>query len=116
MGSRSFEFYMMEKIFNRRCRSNKFRRWNFILEDLSYAKERFGLVNYSFLLLVISDLENNNLNSLKSRLKDLDSSIILETVDEIKSRAANVLKSFHLNLIIISMISVLIAFLWFPIQ
>lgn len=111
MGSRSFEFlYDGKKYSIEDAGVINSEGGIFILEDLSYAKERFGLVNYSFLLLVISDLENNNLNSLKSRLKDLDSSIILETVDEIKSRAANVLKSFHLNLIIISMISVLIAF------
>ncbi len=82
----------------------------FILEDLSYAKERFGAVNYSFLLLVIPDSNSDNLTRLKSKIHSIYPSLDIETADEIKARAANVLKSFHLNLIIISMISVLIAF------
>jgi putative ABC transport system permease protein len=82
----------------------------FILEDLTFAKERFGAVNYSFLLFIMPTLNSNNLTLLKSRLHLLHPSLDIETVDEIRARAANVLKSFHLNLIIISMISVLIAF------
>ena len=82
----------------------------FILEDLPFAKERFGLVNYSFLLFVIPDLNQKNLTVIKSKLSQIHSSLDMETADEIRARAANVLKSFHLNLIIISMISVLIAF------
>ena len=82
----------------------------FILEDLSFTKERFGSVNYSFLLLVIPDLNKENLAILKSKVSLHYPLFDIETAEEIRSRAANVLKSFHLNLIIISMISVLIAF------
>lgn len=82
----------------------------FILEDLPFAKERFGLINYGFLLFIIPDLRQENLALFKSKLQQINASLELETADEIKQRAANVLKSFHLNLIIISMISVLIAF------
>ena len=82
----------------------------FILEDLSFAKERFGLNNYSFLLLATNHLNAEDLGVLKSKLSAIDTSLNMETAEEIRARAANVLKSFHLNLIIISMISVLIAF------
>ena len=111
MGSRSFDFLFEGKKYSvKDAEVLNSDGGIFILEDLSYAKERFGLANYSFLLLVISDNETKNLITLKSILSEIDNSIIIETVEEIKSRAANVLKSFHLNLIIISMISVLIAF------
>jgi putative ABC transport system permease protein len=111
MGSRSFDFLFEGKKYSvKDAEVLNSEGGIFILEDLSYAKERFGLANYSFLLLVISNNETKNLITFKSFLSEIDNSIIIETVEEIKARAANVLKSFHLNLIIISMISVLIAF------
>lgn len=82
----------------------------FILEDLSFTKERFGRINYSFLLLSIPDLNQKNLALLKSKVNLYYPLFDIETSEEIRARATNVLKSFHLNLIIISMISVLIAF------
>ncbi|MDX1957148.1 MAG: FtsX-like permease family protein [Leptospiraceae bacterium] len=82
----------------------------FLLEDISVTKERFGEnIPYSYLLLN-ANTDENSLKVLKEELKKIDSSLELETKDEIIKRASSALKSFHLNLVIISMISVLIAF------
>jgi len=82
----------------------------FILEDVEDVKERLSQTYYDSILLSISNTTNENLSILKTSLSSYNKNFQLETSEEVKNRASNVLKSFHLNLIIISMISVLIAF------
>lgn len=81
----------------------------FILEDIEIAKSRLKENKYSFLLLNYKSETENNL-ILTNELKNKNLNISLETIEDIKVRSANALKSLNLNLLIISLISILIAF------
>ncbi len=84
---------------------------NFIVEDLSLAEERFGEEIFRFdYLLIHSEVDEKQIQSLKDYLFTLDSGLGVETPQEIQERAGSALKSYNLNLVIISMISVIIAF------
>jgi putative ABC transport system permease protein len=84
---------------------------NFILEDLSLVEKRFGEENFKFdYLLINSEVKENQLQALKDFLTSLDKGLGVETPGEIQERAGSALKSYNLNLVIISMISVIIAF------
>jgi putative ABC transport system permease protein len=78
----------------------------YIIEDLETAQEKLNRYNFTYLLLKFESNEEN-LKSLKNFAKD---KYEIETIEDIKLRSANALKSFHMNLIIISLISILIAF------
>ena len=82
---------------------------NYIIEDLSMAEERFGKISYNY-LLIEGVTDSNKIENFKSILKQIDPGLNLETPAEISERAGSALKSYNLNLLIISMISVLIAF------
>ena len=83
---------------------------NFIIEDISKAKERFGEnIKYTY-LLIEGETDANKIQILRDYLYTLDKGLSIETPEEIKDRAGSALKSYNLNLVIISMISVLIAF------
>ena len=83
---------------------------NFIIEDISKAKERFGEnINYTY-LLIEGETDANKIQELRDYLNSLDKGLSIETPEEIRDRAGSALKSYNLNLVIISMISVLIAF------
>ncbi len=77
----------------------------FIIEDLFYLKKRLGIKNYSFLLLNYEPSIKTDI-FLKKEFEKLD----FETRAEVQNRSSSALKSFHLNLIIISLVSILIAF------
>ena len=81
----------------------------FLIEDIETSRRRLKESEYSFLLLDYDIQTEQNL-LLISELKKDNLNISLETIDEIKARSANALKSLHLNLLIISLISILIAF------
>lgn len=111
IGSNSFYFKVDEKLYEiKNAIVLDSEGGLFILEDLDQTKERFHQTNYDFILLKTIGLDSNKISILKTNLSAIHANLQLETAEEIKARAANVLKSFHLNLIIISMISVLIAF------
>lgn len=82
----------------------------FLLEDISTYKTRFPNENYSFLLIETDSFKENDLQQLRTFLHTISPGLQVETKEEILQRASGALKSFHLNLIIISMISVIIAF------
>lgn len=84
----------------------------FLIEDIEQFRSRMGKhLPYSYILASVSDeYSPEKLRNLKKFLSSLDKGLEVETREDILQRSGNALKSFHLNLIIISMISVLIAF------
>ncbi|MCE9499478.1 MAG: FtsX-like permease family protein [Leptospira sp.] len=83
----------------------------FIAEDIRFAQKRFGTGNkLSYILLNAESVSKENIKLLENKLASINPSLRLESIDKIKERAEGALKSFHLNLLIISMISVLISF------
>ncbi len=83
-----------------------------LLEDFSQFQKRLSkTLPYSYILGSVSqDFSKEKLNILKKFLYQIDQGLEVETKEDILQRSENALKSFHLNLIIISMISVIIAF------
>ncbi|MCB1140667.1 MAG: ABC transporter permease [Leptospiraceae bacterium] len=81
----------------------------FILEDLTRAMDRVQAKGFSYLLLE-GKIPENELEEMKVFLEALSPGYLLESPEEIQNRAGSALKSYNLNLLIISMISVLIAF------
>ncbi|TGL64140.1 FtsX-like permease family protein [Leptospira sarikeiensis] len=80
-----------------------------IIEDLSLIQEKNPEILGPDYLLIESRTEN--LSKTKEVLQTiLGTKVKIETSDEIKERSANALRSFQLNLLIISFISLLIAF------
>ncbi len=80
-----------------------------IFEDISLAEEKIGDItgpDYFLLQTLSADLKKTK----GDLLSILGSNLKIETADEIKERSANALRSFQLNLLIISFISLLIAF------
>lgn len=80
-----------------------------IIEDISLIQEKLSDINGAdYLLLRSSD---HNLSQTKENLqKILGQNVKIETSEEIQEKSANALRSFQLNLLIISFISLLIAF------
>ncbi|TGJ99695.1 ABC transporter permease [Leptospira semungkisensis] len=80
-----------------------------IIEDLSYLQTKMPeLKGPDYFLLKTSNLD---LSKAKEELQTiLGANLKIETAEEIKERSANALRSFQLNLLIISFISLLIAF------
>jgi len=84
---------------------------NFIIEDLSLSEERFGDTNLKYdYLLINGECLSEEIAALRIFLSSIDKGLSIETPEEIRERAGSALKSYNLNLIIISMISVIIAF------
>ena len=84
---------------------------NFIIEDLSLSEERFGDTNLKYdYLLINGECLSEDIAAFKIFLSSIDKGLSIETPEEIRERAGSALKSYNLNLIIISMISVIIAF------
>jgi putative ABC transport system permease protein len=80
----------------------------FLIEDIDKSKDRFQIDGYDYLLLIgiPSELELKELINFISTT----STYTLESSKEISERAGSALKSYNLNLMIVSMISILISF------
>ncbi|MEM7181317.1 MAG: FtsX-like permease family protein, partial [Spirochaetota bacterium] len=83
----------------------------FVLEDIRDSWRRFpGQKKISYLLLDVSGASVERQTALENFLQKRYPGIAVESAEQIRQRASGVLKSFHLNLIILSGISVIIAF------
>lgn len=80
-----------------------------VFEDISLASERIPGITGPDYFLIRS--EKSDLKEVKNEfVSEFGSNLKIETADEIRERSANALRSFQLNLLIISFISLLIAF------
>ncbi|TGM17080.1 ABC transporter permease [Leptospira selangorensis] len=80
-----------------------------IIEDISLIQEKLDSINGADYLLLKSS--GSDLSQTKESLQRiLGSNVKIETSEEIQEKSANALRSFQLNLLIISFISLLIAF------
>lgn len=81
---------------------------NILLEDIESAMERFETNgNVSFLLIQPRTFHSSQKQILEKKLGNL---YRVETIDDIREKSGNALRSFQLNLLVISFISLIIAF------
>ncbi|MBM9575984.1 FtsX-like permease family protein [Leptospira sp. 201903070] len=81
---------------------------SFLIEDIESAIERFETQgNVSFLLIQPRTFHSSQKRILEQKLGDF---YRVETIDDIREKSGNALRSFQLNLLVISFISLIIAF------
>ncbi|MBM9501386.1 FtsX-like permease family protein [Leptospira sp. 201903071] len=79
-----------------------------LIEDIETAMERFETDgNVSFLLIQPRNFHSSQKQILEKKLGTL---YRVETIDDIREKSGNALRSFQLNLLVISFISLIIAF------
>ncbi|AOP34614.1 ABC transporter permease [Leptospira tipperaryensis] len=79
-----------------------------LIEDIESAMERFETKgNVSFLLIQPNTFRSSQKEILEKKLGNL---YRVETIDDIREKSGNALRSFQLNLLVISFISLIIAF------
>lgn len=81
---------------------------NLLLEDIDSAMNRLGVSGkVSFLLVQPNEFRSEQKSILETKLGP---DYRVETVDDIREKSGNALRSFQLNLLVISFISLIIAF------
>ncbi|TGK31492.1 ABC transporter permease [Leptospira gomenensis] len=81
---------------------------NLFLEDIDSAMKRFGISGkVSFLLVQPDEFRVEQKSILETKLGP---DYRVETIDDIREKSGNALRSFQLNLLVISFISLIIAF------